>query len=311
MGIAQTLTLQQIRQFIQAEEIPLRRQFFSENTVNTVLKYGAVVGSVLETFPQLDRGMDHARRLIRRHEEAGTSFPSGQVIVADELTGGKGRFQRYWHAPAGGVWLTLVLVNTLLAENNSFYPLAAGVACCETINHYLPQARLKWVNDVHVSGRKIAGILIETMVGPIFGEEYIMIGVGINVNNDSFPDELSGLAVSLKGLTGREEDVQLLTCRLLAKLSWNMGLVYYEEQRGMEDDIGLSAGEKRREHYLLSRYRQLSDSVGRRVLFGHDVQKSPQYEAVVQGFDQRGALLLQLDDGTIVEENSGEITYLD
>ena len=94
MGIADKLYPRQIRQIIQAEEIPLRRQSLPGKTVNTVFRFGAVVGAVIETFPKLERGMDHARQLIRRHEEEGISFPSGQVVVADELTGGKGRFQR-------------------------------------------------------------------------------------------------------------------------------------------------------------------------------------------------------------------------
>jgi hypothetical protein len=55
----------------------------------------------------------------------------------------------------------------------------------------------------------------------------------------------------------------------------------------------------------------LSDIAGRRVLFGYDVQENPLFEAVVQGLDNSGALLLKLPDGKTVVENSGEILYLD
>jgi BirA family transcriptional regulator, biotin operon repressor / biotin---[acetyl-CoA-carboxylase] ligase len=298
-----------VQAMVQEEERDLRARDFAPETLQAILRYGAPVGAVIEHHPRLHRGMEYARRLIVEREEQGLSFHTGTVIVADELTGGQGRFRRAWHAPPGGLWLTLVLVNTLLPAATRLFPLAAGLACCEAVRGYGIDARLKWVNDIHVGGRKLAGILTETMVSPRYREEYILIGVGVNVNNLQFPSELSSLAVSMHALLGREIQLQLFATRLLAKFVWNIGMLHFEEQRQLEEDGGSG---QQRESMLLDSWRRLSDTIGRRVRFGYDVQVQPQYEAEVMALDAEGALVLRmLPDGHLITEHSGEIIYLE
>lgn len=305
MGVGTPLLSHLLRQVLQEEELPARQLSHSPAVARRILAHGAPVGAVIEQFSELPRCMAMARQRIGECEEAGGAFPSGTVYLAARLSASKGRFQRGWHAPVGGVWLALALVNTLLPASTNFYSLAAGLACCEAVRHYGLEARTKWVNDLLVGGRKLAGILIETMRGPRFGEEYILIGVGVNVNNDCFPAELRGQAVSMRQLLGAELDLPLFTARLLAKLSWNIGLLHYEEDRL------LAAGEEGGEHALLGAWRQASDTIGRRVRFGYDVQLRPQFEAEVLAVDEEGRLVLRLADGTILKENAGELLYLD
>lgn len=303
-----------VRQIIRDEEILRRNKSMHPEAVQAVFRYGAMVGSVIERFDHLQSGMDYARRMIRETEEKGNSFRSGTVIFVDELSGGKGRFQRPWHAPRGGLWMTLVLANTLLPESTRLYPLAAGVACCELIRQHDVDARIKWVNDVLAGGRKLAGILSETMIGPKYGEEYILIGVGINVNNDAFPEELAPIACSMKNFLGAEIDVGELAARLLASFSWNIGLLHYEEARLLEKDAHAAGQEAgfHGKHLLIKRFRELSDTVGRRVQFGFDVQKKPQYEAKVLHINDQGGLALKnTATGDEIVEYSGEIAYLD
>lgn len=252
--------------------------------------------------------MDEARRLIASHEEEQRSFPSGLTIVADSLTAGKGRFRRPWHAPIGGIWLTLVLVNTLLPENARLLPLAAGVACCETMRQFGIDAQVKWVNDVHVQGRKAAGILLETVFGQSSGEEYVLIGAGINVNNRDFPPELDAIAVSMAQILGGELDLEAVACDLLAKFAWYIGLLYRQEECTLAERQPLAAFAG---GGLLDRWRQLSDSIGRRVQFGYDVQQQPQFTARVLGLDDDGGLRLLVEDGVEISEYAGEIIYLD
>ncbi len=306
MGVA--LSPQFVQQIIQQEEMTTRCGVVSREVAEKVFRHGAVVGSSISQFDQLSRGMDEARKRIHNCEIAGGSFPSGSVILANTLTEGKGRFKRWWHAPEGGLWMTLVLVNTLLPSSSRFYPLAVGISCCEAIQQYLPQARIKWVNDVHVGGKKIAGVLTESLISKEFGEEYILMGMGINVNNTGFPDELSGLACSMTELLGETTDLHDFTARLLAKLTWNIGLLHYEE------DLQLQSGEEETEGHplLMARYRELCDSVGHRVSFGFDVQQRPQFEAQVEAIDDSGAVVLKVDETPVpLVEHSGEIIYLD
>lgn len=296
-----------VHSYIQQEEIVRRSSSFSIEQVRSIFRYGASVASTIHYFPFLHRGMEKAREFIADCEEASRSFSSGKVIAAEKLMAGKGRFQRSWHAPSGGIWLTLVLVNTLLPEFSRFLSLAAGVACCESVRACGIPGMIKWVNDVHVNDRKVAGILTETMIGPESGEEYVLIGVGLNVNNETFPPELVETAASLRTLVGRDCDVERVATDLLAKLVWNIGLLHFEEEQR------LASLDVQESHHslLLQQWRRLSDSIGRRVLFGYDVQKKPQYQADVLGVAEDGGLQMRLvEDDSLVTEYSGEIVYL-
>jgi BirA family biotin operon repressor/biotin-[acetyl-CoA-carboxylase] ligase len=261
--------------------------------------------------------MDRARQLIQDAEENNRSFHSGTIILADEMVQSKGRFKRYWHAPKGGLWMTLVMVNTLLPESSLLLPMAAGVACCEVLRDYSIVAHIKWVNDVLTDNKKISGILTETFTGSRFGEEYVLIGIGINVNNDEFPAELSEQATSVKSCLNKEISLPEIAARLLLKLRWNIGLLYYEEARHLDEHGGIAKREGVQSedvlgnaHLLLQSYKSLTDIFNRRVLFGFDVQENPQFEATVLGLDSSGGLILELEDSTRIIQHSGEIIYL-
>jgi len=307
-----------ISRIIQDEEIPLRSTTFPPEAVHEILRYGAIVGNRIEHHGKLYRGMDLARQLITKTEKANLSFPSGTVILADEMIQSKGRFKRPWYAPEGGLWLTLIMVNTLLPENSLLLPMAAGVACCEVLRTYGIKASIKWVNDVLADDKKISGILTETFHGLRFREEYVLIGIGINVNNHEFPEELSEQAISVRSCLNRECSLPELTARLLAKLRWNIGLLYHEETKYLEVRGGIGKNSEtlpdnmdRNEHSLLESYKSLTDIFNRRVLFGFDVQENPQFEAKVVGLESSGGLLLELDDSSRTVQHSGEIIYLD
>lgn len=286
---------------------PLLRPTVSPEIAAAILRYGAMVGSEIEHLSQAPRCMDLARARILACEEANCSVASGQVIIADQLTHGKGRFLRHWHAPAGGLWMVLTVVNTLLPEHAALYSLAAGVACCETLRHYRIDATIKWVNDVMLNGRKAAGILTETMRTPKGGEEYVLIGIGLNVNNTEFAPELRNTAASMAEFAGQPFNLAEVTARLLAKLSWNIGLLHYAEAEQLAADRGLSDDLP---HPLIAAWRSLSDTIGRRVRFGFNVAEAPQFTAKVIDIDNRGQLLMRLADGQLVCENGGEIVYV-
>jgi len=317
MNTAKELTPDLVQHIIDQEEIPLRCRTFDSETVQAVLRYGAIVGSVIEHHEHLARGMDRAHRLINDTEESKQSFPSGMVILAETMDDSKGRFQRSWDAPIGGLWLTLVVVNTLLPESSRLFPLAAGTACCELLQEYNIPARIKWVNDVLVGGKKIAGILTETSVGSHSNEEFILIGIGINANNKTFPDDIADTAVAMRPALGQTVDLTMLAAKLMVKLRWNIGLLHFEEARHLENDDRAETLPHTphivtsHKNLLLASYSKLTDIYNRRVIFGFDVQKDPQYEATILGLDETGGLILRLDDGATVVEHSGEIIYQD
>ena len=92
-------------------------------------------------------------------------------------------------------------------------------------------------------------------------------------------------------------------CDFIAKLAWNVGLLYFVEACWPEQG-GLDT------HPIITSWLELTDSIGKEVLFGHDVMEKPQYTAKVTGIAGDGGLRLLLPDGAIVVEHSGEIRYL-
>jgi len=285
----------------------LLRKGFSGQKAEAVVRFGNHIGSHLEHYDSVHRLMNHAREHIVSCEKKGASYPSGYVYSADQLLAGKGRFSRSWHAPKGGVWLTLVLVNTLLPETSLLIPLAAGVACCEAVRYFGINASVKWVNDVHVHGKKIAGVLAETFIGPVYGEEYVLLGIGLNVNNQEFPAELRGAAGSMSMYGQGPFSLDGVRLQLLAKLVWNIGLLHYEEERWLAD--GGSEKDEDAAHPLIAAWRSLSDTPGKDVHYGFNVVERVKYSARALDIDNHGRLIMKLPDGTVVKENSGEIIY--
>ena len=277
--------------------------------VDVVKRYGAFVGAVIESHSSLPRAMEHARSLIQKTAHDGGSVASGTVILADTMSRSRGRFSRHWYAPAGGVWGCMVHANTLLPESRRFIPMATGLACCEAVREVgVADAVLRWVNDVLVCGEKLAGFLVESYTEPVYGEEFTLVGFGINVNNCSFPADIGCSPVSLKQILAQDINLSNFTSLFLARLAWNFGLLYHEEARNLQGE-GFSGSNGK--HLLLERWLACSDTVGKHVVYGFDVMTSPQYRAEVLEVNEDGGLVLRLEDGYQKTEYSGEIRYLE
>lgn len=294
--------------YIEQVELPGRLKDWRRDQAVRILHYGSFVGSVIERHQTLNRTMPHARAHIETLERKGGSVANGTVFIADKLSESRGRFSRTWFAPSGGLWGSIIYISTLLPRYRLLAPLAVGVACCEALRDSgAGGAVIRWINDVMVNGLKVGGFLAENFTGRHSGEDYCLLGFGINVNNQEFPKALGQIATSLSLQAGGNIDLERFTTCFLAKLSWNLGLLYWWEaqelDRCYEDDEP--------EHPLISRWKGLSDTLERRVVFGFDVVTEPQYRATVQAITNDGGLRLQLEDGTEVVEYSGEVRYLD
>ena len=167
---------------------------------------------------------------------------------------------------------------------------------------------IRWINDVLIDGRKVGGFLAESFTGAVSREEYCLLGFGINLNNAAFPEELSATAVALGDHLGRTIDLDEFTCCFLAKLCWNIGLLYHHEAVALHDE---PVHEQGVDHPLIRRWRELSDSIGKEERYGFDVMLHPQYQARVIDITGDGGLRLILDNGEEVVEHSGEIRYVD
>jgi BirA family biotin operon repressor/biotin-[acetyl-CoA-carboxylase] ligase len=295
-----------LEDYIATVELPYRKKEGRQDS-ELIFRYGAYVGSVIRVYPSLVRAMDTARAHIGTREKSGKPIANGSLILASSLSLSKGRFDRSWHAPPGGLWGCLLIADTFLPQFRNYLPLIPGIACCEALHQEgASSACIRWVNDVLVEGKKQAGFLIEGFCSPVHKENYHLLGFGLNINNHSFPAELQETAVSLSQVLGRPVELSSFALSFLAKLRYYIGYLLFEEEQWLARGGG---DEYLGEHPLVNRWKELSDTLGRRVQFGYDVVVKPQYEALVTDISADGGLVLKHDDDTCSVEHSGEIRY--
>ncbi|HEY8961124.1 MAG TPA: biotin--[acetyl-CoA-carboxylase] ligase [Luteolibacter sp.] len=155
--------------------------------------------------------VDSTNDEIRRLAEAGA--PDGRIVVADRQTAGRGRRGTAWVCPPGEALAFSMLMRP--AEPKGQWPrlaLAAGLAVAEGLEKFGVVAGIKWPNDVWIAGKKVCGVLAET------GADFVVLGIGVNVNVAGFPGDLATIATSLRletGVTTNRADVLLaILCRL-------------------------------------------------------------------------------------------------
>ena len=238
---------------------------------------------VLHYLPSTTSTQDVAKTLAEH------GAPEGTVVVAEEMTAGRGRLGRRWHAAPGGLWMTVILRPRCPPAKIQLFSILSGVAAAQAIEGVCGvRTEVKWPNDVLIGGRKACGVLVEASV-EADTVAYLLLGVGINVNNE-LPEELKGLAVSLKEVVGRAVPrLPLLTAFLL-----RLDDLYERLRRGDSEGI-------------IREWRNRASTLGRRV-------RAICYDAVIEGVAvgvaRDGALLLRTKDGSIRVVRTGDIIHL-
>lgn len=217
---------------------------------------------------------------------AGSRFKPVGLIVADKQTGGRGRFQRVWASPKGGIWMSLVVRPGISAVDASkMAPLAAVIVAEVIIETSGLPARIKWPNDILINDKKVCGILTE-MAAEVERVEYLVIGIGLNANFDA--KTIRGFsATTIKSELGRAVNRVELISKIASRLSKELPL--------------LTAGYER----IAARWKALS------ITLGKDVQISSA-ERVFKGraidIDSDGALIVELPSGERRTVRAGDVS---
>ncbi len=237
-------------------------------------------------------------RAWRHHDSVGSTndeaaawaragAPAGAVVVADEQTRGRGRLGRRWHSPPGeSLYFSVVLRPPLPPHRVPPLTLAAGVAVAEALVAFELSPELKWPNDVLLDGKKVAGVLTE-MSADLDRVHHVVVGIGVNLNGQQFPDEIAAIATSAALARGvplpRADFVALLCARL-------------EDWLNQFVRDGASA--------VVAAWKQHARCFGRRVRVtaGRDV-----LDGVAEDLEDDGALRLRLDDGRAARVVAGEV----
>jgi BirA family biotin operon repressor/biotin-[acetyl-CoA-carboxylase] ligase len=232
-------------------------------------------------------------------EAAQSGAAHGSVWIADEQTAGRGRSDHKWHSPAGdGLYVSVLLRPKMALADALWLSLGTALAvqtAIATVTNLAPDIR--WPNDLLIGSRKCGGILVETSAvasqpdGPAM-LRYVVIGVGINVNQQSFPPELQALATSLRHESGRK---------------WAREPILIEFLRALDKEIASLEAELHGasiEAGLLERFAAASSWIrGKHV----SVDEAGGYTGVTDGLDARGFLRVAGDDGTLHTVLSGGV----
>ena len=153
----------------------------------------------LKSYSSLPSTNDLAKALAKKNAPAWTA------VLAARQTRGKGRRTNSWHSPSGGMYLSVIL-HPKSSKHLQLLTFAAALCVTKAIRkRYGIQTSIKWPNDILLDGRKVCGILTETM----FAQRITaIVGIGLNLNQRDFPKEISGRATSLFLTTGRKEDAR-------------------------------------------------------------------------------------------------------
>lgn len=229
---------------------------------------------------------DDAMELGRQGAEEGTT------VIAEEQTRGRGRLGRQWVSPPEkNVYLSVILRPPIPARLAPQLGIVAGVGLVEAIRNWVPEAALKWPNDVLIAGRKVAGILVE-MVAKGDDVDFAVVGIGVNGNMriEEFPPELRDTAGSLAIALGRDVDRTELALAVLQHLE-------------AEYETYLQHG------FAPVRIRWLDRAaiVGKEIAVRHG---NDEVRGVALGISDDGTLELRRADGQLVEILSGDV-FLD
>jgi len=214
-------------------------------------------------------------------DAAAAGAPEGSVFVAEQQTAGRGRAGHQWHSPhSDGIYCSVVLRPAMAPADVLILSLAVGLAIVAAVKEIAPDLSpdLKWPNDVLIGGKKVCGILTE-MNAEATRVRHIVVGVGINVNQQDFPEDLQQIATSLRLESGKEWSRVGLCAALLKSLE--------REYRALQE------GPQARES-ILQRFAEQSSWVRGKAV---RIEENGAFEGVTEGLDSRGFLQVRTPQG--------------
>ena len=240
----------------------------------TILRFGKINSTNTEAINQAKRGA-----------------AEGLCVVAKQQTAGRGRHGRVWVSPKdAGLYFSIVLRPKIEAKFLPLITLMSAVAVYETLKKFSVKPDIKWVNDIHAGGKKICGILaesVETQKGLA-----IIVGIGINLKSTNFPPELAETVTSIEAETGKTPDAGELLENLTANLSF-----YYDLLNGENDSEKIRLEWSKRSSYA----------------YGKSVKVVLENETIygtTRGIEENGALRVELKTGEMRIVLAGEVEML-
>lgn len=237
-------------------------------------------GREVHIFEQIDSTNNYAKKI------ASEGAPHGSLVIAEMQNAGRGRLGRSFFSPKdSGIYFTLIIRQALMQQTALLITTAISVAVCRAIDRMAGViTEIKWVNDIYLCGKKICGILTEGVSDAKGETKYVVVGVGINVLENSFPGEIKDIATSILNHSDRQIDRNELIAQIMN-----------EFEKIYENIVSRS---------YMKEYRQRSIVIGREV---YAVRGDEKRRVFVEDIDDDGALVIRGENGA-EKINSGEIS---
>lgn len=241
-------------------------------------------GQEIVCFTETDSTNVRARKLGENGAAHGT------LVVAEQQTAGRGRRGRGWESPAGSsIYMSLLLRPEFLPNKAPMLTIVMAYSVATALREQTGlDFRIKWPNDIVLNGKKVVGILTE-MSTEIEYINHVVIGVGINVNTEAFPEEICATATSIR----RESGKTWRRAELIAAILRQFEVQY--ERFVKEEDLA----------YLREAYDAVLVNCNREVRI---LGEKDGYQAVALGIDDQGELLVRKEDGTVTSVYAGEVS---
>ncbi|SDK87934.1 biotin--[acetyl-CoA-carboxylase] ligase [Natronincola ferrireducens] len=241
------------------------------------------IGNKIIDFDTIDSTNSYAKEIAKE-------VLHGTVIISEEQTGGRGRMGRSWTSPKSeGIWMSIILKPDIPPmEGMKMTQIAAASTCWAIRTVTGLEAYIKWPNDIVIDGKKVCGILTE-MAGELNKIDYLIVGIGVNVNIEKFPVEFRDIATSLVIEKGEKVDRRTIVIELLQQF-----------EKLYMDYINCGTLEK-----SLAIIRNYSAVLGKsiRILKGNQ-----ELRAEVIAINEEGLLRVRLEDGKEELLISGEVS---
>jgi BirA family biotin operon repressor/biotin-[acetyl-CoA-carboxylase] ligase len=216
--------------------------------------------------------------------------PEGAVVLAEEQTAGRGRAGRVWHSDrAVGIYVTVLLRPRLAPVQAPLLTMMAGLSARSAVQAVTGlTVDLKWPNDLLLNGKKTGGILTEMHAEP--GQiRFVIVGIGLNVNQEKLPGALADTATSLRVETGKSQSRMELLVRLLREFENDYNRFLRE---GVES--------------VVARFEEVSTyAKGKRVRVTNGMES---YVGTTAGLGPEGLLQVERDDGKVMTVIAGDVT---
>lgn len=242
------------------------------------------MGKKLFIFKNITSTNDKAKELAYNGAETGT------VVISEKQSNGRGRLNRRWLSPEGGLWFSIILKPKI--EPNELFKLTflTAVVVVRTLRKkFKLNAQIKWPNDVLINGKKVCGVLSEIITSLSGYINFVIVGIGINTNIDlnSFPKHLQFSVTSISSELKKEIDAENFLCTLLTELE----NYYFLLMNGSFDSI-------------LEEWKELNCILDTYV----EVER---LDGTIKGtavdVDKDGALLIKLENGSVNRIISGDV----